>query len=341
MPGPAAADASTIRSRRTSRSSSRSRRPRISAICRRRGWSTGTSTCSGRLGVARAIEVAYVGSRGHDLISARDINQPAASPIPPNLRPNPLFADITLIESRASSQIQRAADQVPAARRARPVAARELHARQVDRRCVGVLHERGRSELPAGQPRSRRGARPLELRRAPPASRSSVGATSCRCHGNAAGLSDWELQGIVTLQSGRPFTVAVHPDIDTSNTGRSNLGFGYNDRPNVTGDPSARRIRPRSGGSTPPRSRCRRSAPSATPAATSSTARAIRTSTWRCSSTCRSATTLRLQLRVETFNLFNRTNFDLPDAFLGSPTFGQILSRRSPRRIQFGVRAMF
>ena len=25
------------------------------------------------------------------------------------------------------------------------------------------------------------------------------------------------------------------PDIDNSNTGRSNLGFGYNDRPNVTG----------------------------------------------------------------------------------------------------------
>ena len=52
----------------------------------------------------RGIEVAYVGSRGHDLISARDINQPAASPQVPNLRPNPLFADITLIESRARSK---------------------------------------------------------------------------------------------------------------------------------------------------------------------------------------------------------------------------------------------
>ena len=31
--------------------------------------------------------------------------------------------------------------------------------------------------------------------------------------------------------------VAVHPDIDASNTGRSNLGFGYNDRPDTTGDP--------------------------------------------------------------------------------------------------------
>ena len=31
---------------------------------------------------------------------------------------------------------------------------------------------------------------------------------------------------------------ALRPDIDNSNTGRSNLGFGYNDRPNVSGDPS-------------------------------------------------------------------------------------------------------
>ena len=51
-------------------------------------------------------------------------------------------------------------------------------------------------------------------------------------------LADMELRLVGTFQSGRPFTVAMHPDIDISNTGRSNLGFGYNDRPNVTGDPS-------------------------------------------------------------------------------------------------------
>ena len=66
-----------------------------------------------------------------------------------------MFADITLIESRASSRVQRAAGQVPAARGAGPVAAARLHAGQVDRRCVGVLHERGGSELPAEQPRPR------------------------------------------------------------------------------------------------------------------------------------------------------------------------------------------
>ncbi len=49
----------------------------------------------------------------------------------------------------------------------------------------------------------------------------------------------------------------------------------------------------------------------------------------------------RLQLRAEAFNLLNRTNFDLPDNFFGSPTFGQILSAGAPRHIQFGVRLMF
>jgi hypothetical protein len=48
-----------------------------------------------------------------------------------------------------------------------------------------------------------------------------------------------------------------------------------------------------------------------------------------------------LELRGEAFNLLNRVNYDLPDQFFGSPTFGQILSAQSPRRFQFGVRMVF
>ena len=48
-----------------------------------------------------------------------------------------------------------------------------------------------------------------------------------------------------------------------------------------------------------------------------------------------------LQLRAEAFNLFNRPNFNLPDNFLGSPTFGQITSARDPRHLQFGVKLLF
>ena len=49
----------------------------------------------------------------------------------------------------------------------------------------------------------------------------------------------------------------------------------------------------------------------------------------------------KLQLRLEAFNLFNHTNFNQPDNFLGSPTFGQILSAQSPRRFQLGAKVLF
>src|SRR5262249_47522693 len=48
----------------------------------------------------------------------------------------------------------------------------------------------------------------------------------------------WTVSGIVAMQSGRPFTVALLPEVDNSNTGRSSLGFGANDRPNLSGNPS-------------------------------------------------------------------------------------------------------
>src|SRR5689334_23653618 len=53
------------------------------------------------------LEVAYVGSKGTKLLTARDINQPLPRVLPPGLpivpRPNPRFDDIDLLESRANS----------------------------------------------------------------------------------------------------------------------------------------------------------------------------------------------------------------------------------------------
>ena len=48
-----------------------------------------------------------------------------------------------------------------------------------------------------------------------------------------------------------------------------------------------------------------------------------------------------LQFRAEAFNLFNRTNYNLPDNYVGSPSFGAILSAGSPRRIQLGIKLLF
>jgi hypothetical protein len=48
-----------------------------------------------------------------------------------------------------------------------------------------------------------------------------------------------------------------------------------------------------------------------------------------------------MQFRTEFFNLLDHNNFDLPDNFVGSPTFGQVVSAENPRRIQFGLKFLF
>jgi hypothetical protein len=50
---------------------------------------------------------------------------------------------------------------------------------------------------------------------------------------------------------------------------------------------------------------------------------------------------LTLQFRAEFFNLLDRPNFNLPDNFLGSPSFGRVLSAGTPRRVQFGLKLLF
>ena len=51
---------------------------------------------------------------------------------------------------------------------------------------------------------------------------------------------------------------------------------------------------------------------------------------------------LRLQFRTEMFNVFNQVNFELPDSYVNSGTFGQILSTVQPgRQIQFALKLLW
>jgi Carboxypeptidase regulatory-like domain len=289
-----------------------------------------------QLGGSRAIELGYVASRGHDLISARDINQAAASPNPLNLRPNPLFADITLIESRASSEYNalQVKYQQRAARGLSLLLAYTLGKSTDD--ASGFFTSAGDPNFPQNSldPGAERGRSSFDVR-----NRFSASFAYELPFGSNMWLRDIELQGVVTIQSGRPFTVALRPDIDNSNTGRSNLGFGYNDRPNVAGDAKL---------DSPNSDRWFNTSAFSMPAFGSfgDAGRNILTGPGYAninfavikSVPCWS---VRVQLRAEAFNLLNRTNLDLPDAFFGSSTFGQVLSAGSPRRIQFGVRAVF
>jgi hypothetical protein len=134
--------------------------------------------------------------------------------------------------------------------------------------------------------------------------------------------------------------VALLPDVDNSNTGRSNLGFGNNDRPNVTGDTSlpagtADEWFDTSAFSMPAFGTFGNSGRNAYrgPGYSNLNLALVKP--------IRFGLTRTVELRLEAFNLLDRINYDLPDAFFGSPTFGRILSAQSPRRFQVGARATF
>jgi Carboxypeptidase regulatory-like domain/TonB dependent receptor-like, beta-barrel len=290
-----------------------------------------------QLGATRAVEIAYVGSRGHDLISARDANQAAPSTRIPNLRPNPLYADVTLIESRASSKYN--ALQVKFQQRAsarRSFLAAYTFGKSTDD-ASGFFTSAGDPNFPQDSrtPAAERGRSSFDVRH-----RLSASFAYALPFDHNAWLDNWEVQGIITLQSGRPFTVALRQDLDNSNTGRSNLGFGYNDRPNLSGDPAL---------SNPTADLWFNTTAFTMPAfgTFGDAGRNIldgpgyQNVNLAVIKYVPLGQTARLQLRAEAFNVFNHTNLDLPDAFLGSPTFGKVLSAESPRRIQFGVRVVF
>ena len=48
-----------------------------------------------------------------------------------------------------------------------------------------------------------------------------------------------------------------------------------------------------------------------------------------------------LQVRAEIFNALNRANFQLPDGFIGRPTFGRVLAAFPAREIQLALRLSF
>jgi hypothetical protein len=168
-----------------------------------------------QLGPSRVVEVGYVGSRGRNLISGRDLNQPAPSALPLNLRPNPLFGDVTYIESRARSRYD------------------SLQVRFEQRldggRAMLAAYTLGRSEDDASAFFPSGGDPNFPQDSHNPAAEWARSNFDVR-HRLSVSLSQelpWDLQvaGVVTLQSGRPFTVALLPEVDNSNTGRSVLGL--------------------------------------------------------------------------------------------------------------------
>lgn len=298
------------------------------------------------------LEIAYVGSKGTKLLTARDINQPQPSALPPGLpfvpRPNPQFDDIDLLESRANSSYNSL--QVRFQQRlSNGLAALVSYtwSKSIDD-ASNFFSSAGDPNFPQNSydARSERGRSNFDVRHRLSASYSyDLPFGKVRRHLGDSGLvstilSGWQTFGIVTMQTGRPFTVALLSEIDNSGTGRSILGFGANDRPNVVGNPNLSQRSPQqwfnqSAFAFPPRGTFGDAGRNILegPGYRNVNASLVKNTSL--------SERFNLQIRAEVFNLFNHPSFNLPDNFLGSPTFGQITSARDPRHLQFGLKLLF
>ncbi len=300
-----------------------------------------------QLGENRLFEVAYVAAKGTKLLAGRDINQARPSTQQPNLRPLPQFSDITMLESRANSNYQslQLSYQQRLSTGLSVLGAYTL-GKSIDD-ASGFFNSSGDPNFPqdSNNPGAERGRSNFDVRHRMSVSYSyalpfGTGKRWLSNGGAAAIFGDWESFGIVTLQSGRPFTVALQTTLDNSNTGFSNLGFNSNDRPNLVGNPKL---------SNPTPERWFNTAAFATPAfgTFGSAGRNIvdgpgyANVNFSLLKNIGLTESVKLQFRTEAFNLFNRVNFDLPDNFVGSPSFGRIRSAQQPRRIQFGLKLLF
>jgi Carboxypeptidase regulatory-like domain len=308
-------------------------------------WNFGIERQLGRNIIA---EIAYVGSKGAKLLLSRDINQPLPSGQMPNLRPNPFFGEILIQESSASSiyhslqgRIQKRLDF------GLSLLGSYTWAKSIDD-ASGIFSSTGDPNFPQDSYnlRAERGRSNFDVKHRFSLSYAydlpfGKGKSVLSNAGWVTALvSGWQTYGVITLQSGRPFTVALLQEFDNSNTGRSNLGFGANDRPNLVGvakldNPTPERWFNTAAFVIPPFGNFGNAGRNILDGP------GLQNVNFSVMKNTVITERANLQLRAEFFNLFNHPNFGLPDNFVGSPSFGSILSAQSPRRIQFGMKLLF
>lgn len=297
-------------------------------------WSFGIQH---QLGAGRVVEVAYAGSKGTKLLSARDINQPDPSPADVPLRPNFLFSDINQLESRANSNYHSLQTRFQQSM-SRGVTALVSYtwSKSIDD-ASSFFPSAGDANFPQDSRYvgPERALSSFDVRH-----RFTAGYTWELPFGRNRWYGGWQTNGIWTFQTGRPFTVALLGELDNSGTGRSSLGFGANDRPNVLRNPALDNPSPERWFDTsafviPTKGTFGNAGRNIL---TGPSLQNVNVSLLK---NFALAEAMRLQFRLEAFNLLDRTNFDLPNLFLGSPTFGRVSSAQSPRRLQLGLKLLF
>jgi hypothetical protein len=298
-------------------------------------WNLGVQQ---QLGGSRVLEVAYVGSKGTHLIDSRDINQPQPSTNPNFLRPNPEFADIDIIESQANSiyhSLQARFEQRLS--KGLSVLASYTWSKSIDD-ASNFFSSTGDSNFPqnSNDLSAERGLSNFDIRHR---FTLSYGYNIPFAVGHRW-LGGWQSFGVLTFQTGQPFTVLLLRDDDNSNTGQTDILGGSNDRPNAISNPNLPNPSASEWFNT--------SAFVTSPYGTFGnegrnivTGPGLETIDFSIIKNTHLTERLNMQFRSEFFNLLNHANFNLPDNFLGSPTFGQIVSAQPARRIQFGLKFLF
>jgi len=288
-----------------------------------------------QLSPSTMVSVAYAGSKGTHLIRSRDLNQPPPGPGDVSARrPYAEFGGIFFTESGGNSEFH--ALEVSLNRRlARnfSILATYTFSKSIDDTSA-FLGTQPDKNFPQDSRnyRAERALSSFDMRH------RFTTAYTYNLPGRQWWIRNSELRGIVVAQSGQPFTPILLTD--NSNTGNQGGIFG-SDRPDVLRNPELDDRTPE---------RWFDTSAFAIPAQYrfGSAGRNILEGpglfTFDLAFSRRFALRERASLSfdAEAFNLFNRTNFDLPERIADDPaTFGRIFSAKPPRQIQFALRLTF
>jgi hypothetical protein len=139
---------------------------------------------------------------------------------------------------------------------------------------------------------------------------------------------------VVTLQSGAPFTVIIGTD-------RANIGSGPAQRPNVSGDPNANAARTADAWFDASVFSLQAPFTFGNSGRNSVLAPGYADVDLGVQKYLRFTNGAGIQIRWEIFNVFNQTNFDVPNRIAFTPNFGRIFSAQPARQMQLGVKVMF
>ena len=308
-------------------------------------WNLSAEQSIGRHGT---LSVNYVGSAGSRLIRVRDLNQPLLSPTgsQDNLqsrRPYPQYSSIFYVETEGSSNFN--ALEVRYRGKIAPGASlwgAYTYSHSLDGQSA-FLGDVADPNFPQNSHdvAAEHGPSSFDMRQ------RFVAAFVVSMPHNNRWTRNTDFQGIVTAESGQPFTPTLSPGNDNSNTGNTGQQAG-SDRPNLIGNPNA-------------------AVNSLTGAHTRTTGQWFNTAAFAVAPpnnygnagrnsligpdyssfdlslsrrfTLHDRTTATFE--AQSFNLLNHPSYSLPNAFADQASFGTISSATDPRELQFAARLSF